>query len=80
MVVVVLLQLMREQRYLTKLWWARILVNLDGRVLPKSLVLNVGKTSFSLQLWWEFAPCVVPKLVPRVFGKKGEARSRGEEA
>ncbi|RVW28886.1 hypothetical protein CK203_048076 [Vitis vinifera] len=36
--------------------WARILVKYDGRVLPKSLQVVVGCSSFSIQLWWEAPP------------------------
>ena len=41
---------------LSHLQWARILVKYDGRVLPKSLQVVVGCSSFSIQLWWEAPP------------------------
>ena len=41
---------------LSHLQWARILVKYDGRVLPRSLQVVVGCSSFSIQLWWEAPP------------------------
>ncbi|RVW36883.1 hypothetical protein CK203_103174 [Vitis vinifera] len=35
---------------------ARILVKFKGRVLPGSLQVVVGSSSFSIQLWWEVSP------------------------
>ena len=38
--------------------WARILVRVNGRSLPKTVEVKDGSCKFSLQLWWEIPPYV----------------------
>ena len=42
--------------FMTELSWARMLVKVDGRVLPNSIEVVDGTKSFDIQLWWEIPP------------------------
>ena len=65
-------------RFMTMLSWARMLVKMDGRVLPNSIEVVAGTKSFNIQLWWEIPPRVRLAKEPRSAGKEGKSDLRVE--
>ena len=65
---------------MTKLSWARMLVKVDGRVLPKSIEVVAGAKSFDIQLWWEIPPRIRLAKEFRSIGKgsKFDLRVEGD--
>ena len=61
-----------SMRFMTKLSWARMLVKVDGRVLPNSIEVVEGTKSFDIQLWWEIPPHIRPVKESRYVGKGGK--------
>ena len=64
--------------FMAKLTWARILVKMDGRVLPNSIEVVMGTKKFDIQLWWEISPCVGQAKESKTVGKRSKSYLRVE--
>ena len=58
--------------------WARILVRVKGRSLPKYAEVDDDSYIFLVQLWWKISPCVGKKRGDRVSQKSAETEVREE--
>ncbi|RVW81126.1 hypothetical protein CK203_044684 [Vitis vinifera] len=61
-------------------WWARVLVQTNGREAPGKLQVVVGDFCFTVYLWWELAPWVVVVTSSKERLEAGKKKLEGPRA